>query len=109
MMSTEKKFSQLIVQNPNLPILPVIEDVDGETSVRRIGESRLDEYVVIYLDGEAHIFTRADEGKLEEIFADMMTPQCRKPSEEETYEIVQKAYAEVERLPWRQAIFVNIN
>ena len=105
----EKKLARLVHQNPDLPILPLIRGEEGTRLVGRVGESRIDEFVTLYVDGEAHVFTRADEGELAEYFAINLTPRDRKPSAKETDERVVKAYEAAERLPWRSAIIVNID
>lgn len=125
-MSNREKLARLILENPELPVLCMVEFeiVAGDDCLRwaaSLGECKIREYIY-HEDGmsESVIFWREDEEKLVDILAedaedhpelyplgaDPRTATARAAAYENARTL---ARVKVRNLPWKRAIVVNID
>lgn len=125
-MSNKEELARLILENPELPVLCMVEFeiVAGDDCLRwaaSLGECKIREYIY-HDDGmsESVIFWREDEEKLVDMFAenaedhpelyplgaDPRTATARAAAYENARIL---AKVKVRNLPWKRAIVVNID
>lgn len=125
-MSNREELARLILENPELPVLCMVEFeiVAGDECLRwaaSLGECKIREYIY-HEDGmsESVIFWREDEEKLVDMFAEdaedhpELYPLGADPRTETAraaaYENARMlAKVKVRNLPWKRAIVVNID
>lgn len=118
MVSNKEKLAKLILENPELPVLCMVEYeiVGGDDCLRwmaSLGESEIREY--IFYDDEL-LFWRDESEKMVDHIIEEDDEFCCLPSIEDAAEIEKRfqAYRQevrerVEALPWQKAIVVNID
>lgn len=125
-MSNREELARLILENPELPVLCMVEYeiVAGDDCLRwaaSLGECKIREYIY-HEDGlsESVIFWREDEEKLVDVFAEDAEEHPEYyPLGQDPQTATARAYAynqarmiarqKVRDLPWKKAIVVNID
>lgn len=106
-----KELLELIRQNPDLPILPMVDsEIVAEDGYNwwlgSFGHSSIDEYVLTEYHGEERYFRRDEQDLIEEYIAeDVIDCESENLSDEE---IEKRAHEIAEALPWKKAILVWI-
>ena len=106
-MSNEKKLLKLVQENPELPIVPMVDgEVCQEDSygywLGSFGRSEVNEWVCV----NERFYTRNDQDELEEQFSDDICDDYPDMPDVEFQKMVHK---KVEALPWKKAIIVYID
>lgn len=109
MIKREKKyreeFFKLMAENPELPVVPMVDyEVIGDDSGRWLGAWG-NSYVGEYLIGEERVYFRDDENFSE------VERLIRERQGDEIFEIMndQEAREEYAGMPWIKAVVVNID
>lgn len=107
-----KQLLELVEQNPNLPILPMVySEVVGREDYSSWcgtwGHSEVNEYCVFSMRNETHLFTRSEQDEIEKYIADEMCndKELAELSDEEFNKLV---HERAESLVWTKAIIVYI-
>lgn len=111
MLSKLEWFLKLIKENPQLPVIPVVSgDVIDDKENNQIGYSDRwmgnlgDAEIVMYIKGETRINIYGD-CNFEKTLID-----CKKFTESECKKLsAEQLEEEYSKLPWQEAIFVNID
>ena len=110
-MNKTQDFLELVKQNPDLPIVPMVDSEivadDGYAWwLGSFGCASVGEYVCIKMYGENRFFTKDEQDEIEEYFADNLADERDYDLHES--EIEKLAHEQAENLPWVKAIIVYI-
>lgn len=107
-----KEFLELIKNNPDLPIIPMVDSevCCGNEYDYWCGSwtrSEVDEYCIFHMRGEERFFSRDEQDKIEEYLADDFSDfeEYADLSDEEFNKVVKE---KIEGLNWTRAIVVWI-
>lgn len=111
-MNNGKEFLKLVQENPDLPIVPMVDrevcldDTWGDW-FGSFGECWVDSYVYVEYCGNNRFFTKDEQDRIEEYLVQQIINEDVK--EELSYEEIEKqAHEKAEVLPWKKAIIVYI-
>ena len=110
-MNNTQEFLELVKQNPDLPIVPMVDsDVccgdEYGWWLGSFGSASIDEYISIEMRGELRFFTKGEQCEIEEYFADNLADE--RDYDLHATEIDRIAHEKAEALPWVKAIIVKI-
>ena len=104
-MNNGKELLKLVQENPDLPIVPM---VDGELCpeefsywIGSFGHSEVNEWVCV----NERFYTRDDQDVIEDELSDTLCDDYPDMSDEEFFKMI---HEKVEALPWKKAIIVYI-
>lgn len=113
MNDTAKEFLKIVRENPDLPILPlvnceVVPNDDYNWWLGSFGSARLCKCVNFSVHGSERVFTDDEQDDIEEYIADEMCDDV--DCVNMTYEEIERlAHERAEALPWVKAIIVYID
>ena len=110
MENANKELIKLIIDNPDLPIIPIINnDIklndDFESTVCEIKSARIDEYVYVEDDNSNVLYAKSEQDALEDYFMSVLLDESDELTDAE---IAKLAHERAEGLNWTKAIIVYI-
>lgn len=108
-----KEFLELVKQNPDLPIVPMVDsEIVAEDGYNywlgSFGSASVNSYVCIdYYNGDSRFFTKDEQDAVEEYLADKIIDEWE-GEELSDAEVSKMAHEQAEALPWVEAIVVWI-
>lgn len=111
-MSNGKELLKLVQENPELPIVPmvnseIVADDGYNWWLGSFGHSVVDSYACVEYYGDDRFFTKDEQDLIEEYFAEKIIYEDEN-EELSDEEVEKRAHEQAESLPWKKAIIVYI-
>lgn len=104
-MNNGKELLKLVQENPDLPIVPMVDGEvccdDGMYWQGSFGRAKVNEWVCV----DEHFYTRDDQDEIEILFSNTLCDNYPDMPDDEFFKMIHKM---IDDLPWKKAIIVYI-